>query len=71
MIDTRNYVSTDNAQIDGDKISVNAPASGTLVDWTGTQGTLLHKDEVIGRIQIQGGFVRPEQPIRAPRTPRS
>ena len=66
VIETRNYVSTDNAQIDGDKISVNAPASGTLVDWTGTQGTLLHKDQVIGRIQIQGGFVRPEQPIRAP-----
>ncbi len=66
VIDTRNFVSTDNAQIDGDKISVNAPAGGTLVDWTGTQGTLLRKDKVIGRIQIQGGFVRPEQPIRAP-----
>ena len=66
VIDTRNYVSTDNAQIDGDKISVNAPAGGTLVNWTGTQGTLLRKDQVIGRIKIQGGFVQPEMPIRAP-----
>jgi multidrug resistance efflux pump len=66
IIDTRNYVSTDNAQIDGDKISVNAPAGGTLVDWTGTQGTLLTKDQVVGRIKIQGGFAQPELPIRAP-----
>ncbi|HUS22794.1 MAG TPA: efflux RND transporter periplasmic adaptor subunit [Aeromicrobium sp.] len=60
------YVSTDNAQIDGDQISVNAPNSGTLIDWTATQGTQLRKDRLVGRIQIQGGFVQPQQPIRAP-----
>ena len=26
----------------------------------------MHKDEVVGRIQIQGGFVQPQQSIRAP-----
>jgi multidrug resistance efflux pump len=60
------YVSTDNAQIDGDQISVNAPNSGTLLDWTATEGTQLRKDRLVGRIQIQGGFVQPQQPIRAP-----
>jgi multidrug resistance efflux pump len=60
------YVSTDNAQIDGDQISVNAPNSGTLIDWTATEGTQLHKDRLVGRIKIQGGFVQPQQPIRAP-----
>jgi multidrug resistance efflux pump len=66
FIQARKYVTTDNAQIDGDKISVNAPNSGTLVDWTATQGTQLVKDRVVGRIRIQGGFVQPQVPIRAP-----
>ena len=66
VIEGRKYVSTDNAQIDGDKISVNAPNSGTLTDWTATQGTQLQKDRLVGRIKIQGGFVQPQQPIRAP-----
>lgn len=66
VIEGRKYVTTDNAQIDGDQISVNAPSSGTLVDWTATQGTQLRKDRLVGRIKIQGGFVQPQQPIRAP-----
>jgi multidrug resistance efflux pump len=66
LIEGSKYVSTDNAQIDGDQISVNAPTSGTLIDWTATQGTQLHKDRLVGRIKIQGGFVQPQQPIRAP-----
>jgi multidrug resistance efflux pump len=66
FLNARNYVTTDNAQIDGDKISINAPTSGTLIDWHATQGTEVHKDEVVGRIKIQGGFVQPQQSIRAP-----
>jgi multidrug resistance efflux pump len=66
VIEGRKYVTTDNAQIDGDQISVNAPSSGTLVDWTATQGTQLRKDRLVGRIKLQGGFVQPQQPIRAP-----
>jgi hypothetical protein len=30
FLSARNYVSTDNSQIDGDKIVINTPASGTL-----------------------------------------
>lgn len=66
LLNTRNYVSTDNAQIDGDKIAINAPASGTLLDWTANQGVVVHRNQVVGRVEIQGGFVQPQMPIRAP-----
>ena len=66
VLDARHYVSTDNAQIDGDKIAVNAPASGTLIDWRATQGAELHTDQVVGRIKVNGGFVQPQQSIKSP-----
>jgi multidrug resistance efflux pump len=66
FLDTRHYVSTDNAQIDGDKISVNAPANGYLINWTATEGTQMRAGQVVGRIKVIGGFVQPQQPIKAP-----
>lgn len=66
FIDAQNYVTTDNAQIDGDKISVNAPTSGTVIDWNAWQGAELQQDKVVGRIRIQGAFVQPEMAVRAP-----
>jgi multidrug resistance efflux pump len=66
FLNARNFVSTDNAQIDGDKIMINAPVSGTLADWAATQGTVLHKDQVVGRVKIPGGFAQPLMSIRAP-----
>jgi multidrug resistance efflux pump len=66
FIDAQNYVTTDNAQIDGDKISINAPTSGTVIDWRATQGAQLQQDHVVGRIRLQGAFVQPEMPVRAP-----
>jgi multidrug resistance efflux pump len=66
FLEARNYVSTDNAQVDGDKIAVNAPASGTLIDWRANQGAELTEDQVVGRIKVNGGFVQPQQSIRAP-----
>ena len=66
VIDAQNYVTTDNAQIDGDKISVNAPTSGYVVDWTGTRSSQLEEGRIVGRIRMQGGFVQPEMPVRAP-----
>lgn len=66
FIDAQNYVTTDNAQIDGDKISVNAPTSGTVIDWRATQGAELQEDKVVGRIRIQGAFVQPEMAVRSP-----
>jgi multidrug resistance efflux pump len=66
FLKARNYVTTDNAQIDGDKILVNAPTSGTLIGWDATQGADLRKDQIVGRIQIRGGFGQPKMVIRAP-----
>jgi multidrug resistance efflux pump len=66
FIDAQNYVTTDNAQIDGDRIAVNAPTSGTVIDWRATQGAELEQDHVVGRIRMQGAFVQPEMPVRAP-----
>jgi multidrug resistance efflux pump len=66
LINAGNYVSTDNAQIDGDKIAINAPATGTLLDWTATQGADVHQGQIVGRIEIQDGFASPQMPIRAP-----
>jgi multidrug resistance efflux pump len=66
IVNTSNYVTTDNAQIDGNQISINAPATGTLIDWRGQQGTTLHKNAPVGRIEIQGGYVRPQMVIRSP-----
>jgi ABC-2 type transport system permease protein len=62
----RTYVYTDNAQIDGDKIPVIAPAGGTLIGWRATQGATLRRDETIGRIQIRDSFGQPQKVIRAP-----
>ena len=59
LLDERAYVTTDDARIDSDAIVLRAPASGTLVDWNAGQGRTLHRDEPVGRIQINGGFGRP------------
>jgi multidrug resistance efflux pump len=66
FVDSSHYISTDNAQIDGTQIIVAAPASGTLEDWKGTAGRSFSKDEAIGHIRIQAGFVQPLMTIRAP-----
>jgi multidrug resistance efflux pump len=66
FLNTRNYVSTDNAQVDGDKITVNAPASGTLQTWDINQGAAVRKDQVVGRVKIQTGFSSPLMNIKAP-----
>jgi multidrug resistance efflux pump len=66
VVDAQSYVTTDNAQVDGNQISVNAPTSGYVVDWTAGEGTRLRADQVVGRIRMQGAFVQPEMPVRAP-----
>src|SRR5581483_3741637 len=65
-VHTRKYVTTDNAQVDGDQIQINAPATGTLIDWRATQGTQMQNNQAIGRLEIQGSGARPQKVIRAP-----
>ena len=66
LVDTSNYTTTDNAQVDGHQISINAPTSGTLLDWRGQVGASLRENASVGRIEIQGGYVQPQMVIRAP-----
>lgn len=66
LVDTSNYVTTDNSQIDGNQISINAPTSGTLLDWRGQVGTILRENGSVGRIEMQGGYVQPQMVVRAP-----
>jgi multidrug resistance efflux pump len=67
FLNARNYVSTDNAQIDGDKAVINAPASGRLEDWRISQGGTVQQNQVVGRVKIQNAFAQPLMAIRAPR----
>jgi ABC transporter DrrB family efflux protein len=62
------YVRTENAQIDGDRIPLIAPVAGTLVDWRATLGSAVRKDQSVGRIQVQDGFAQAQRQIRAPST---
>jgi multidrug resistance efflux pump len=66
FLNARNYVSTDNAQIDGDKTMINAPASGRLEDWRISQGSTVQQNQVVGRVKIQNAFAQPLMTIRAP-----
>lgn len=60
------YVSTDNAQIDGDQIAINAPSTGTLTDWNISVGSQVKTNQVVGRIRIL--TTGPQQAIRSPGT---
>ncbi|MBO0849589.1 MAG: HlyD family efflux transporter periplasmic adaptor subunit [Pseudonocardia sp.] len=63
---SRQFVSTDNAQVDGDKVQIVAPVTGTLVDWRGSQGTQVKRDQVVGRIKQGGSGAQPQRIMRAP-----
>jgi multidrug resistance efflux pump len=60
------YVSTDNAQIDGVQLLVNAPASGTLTNWSVDMGSTLRAGQEVGRIAVQAGYMQPQVSVRAP-----
>jgi multidrug resistance efflux pump len=66
LYNSSQYVSTDNAQVDGDQILINAPTTGTLVDWEATQGSEVHRNQIVGRIQMDGSGAQIEKVIRAP-----
>jgi multidrug resistance efflux pump len=66
LINASHYVTTDNAQVDGDQIQINAPTTGTVIDWKATQGAQVRRGQAVGRIQLQGSGAQPQQVIRAP-----
>jgi multidrug resistance efflux pump len=66
LIYTRNYVSTDNAQVDGDRIDINAPMTGTLTGWSINKGSPIRDNQVVGRVKILGSFAQAQRPIKSP-----
>jgi multidrug resistance efflux pump len=45
-----NYIKTDNASVDGQMITIVAPTSGKLTDWTGKVGQTFNNGDVLGTI---------------------
>ncbi|HZZ45352.1 MAG TPA: efflux RND transporter periplasmic adaptor subunit [Pseudonocardia sp.] len=66
FINSSKYVSTDNAQVDGDKIDINAPNTGTLTAWEIDEGSTVRTNQVVGRIQILNSFAQPQMTIKSP-----
>ena len=60
------FVIADNAQVDGDTISINAPTEGRVVDWRVDTGSFVNADQVVGRVQVLGNATGPRMPIKAP-----
>lgn len=61
------YVTTSDAQVDGDRVQINAPADGVLIKWDVSQGTVVQPGQAVGRIKLNGtGFSGPQQIIRSP-----
>ncbi len=60
------YVTTDNAQVDGDRIDINAPATGTIASWNVGEGTSLRTGEVVGRIKILDSSAQPQMTVKSP-----
>jgi multidrug resistance efflux pump len=48
------YLTTDNAQIAGQQVTIAAPANGNLTDWKGNVGTHFSKDSTVGTITTTG-----------------
>jgi multidrug resistance efflux pump len=66
LLYSRHYVYTDNATVDGDRIDINAPTTGAVVDWSLNQGSTVRPNQVVGRIRRVGGGGQPERTIRSP-----
>lgn len=56
-----NYLTTDNAQIAGQQVSIAAPANGKLTGWEGKVGDSFTKDETIGTILTTGTDGQPTE----------
>jgi multidrug resistance efflux pump len=62
-----NYLSTDNAQIAGQQVTIYATANGKLTDWTGKVGSHFSKGDQIGTI-LSAGATPTSSPIEMPIT---
>jgi multidrug resistance efflux pump len=65
LLYSRHYVTTENAQVDGKKMNINAPITGTLTGWTVTEGSTVRPHQVVGRVKAVGSGPQAEQVIKS------
>lgn len=58
-----NYISTDNARVDGQPIPVASPAAGQLTEWRGEVGKSFMTGDRIGTVKTAAGSVQVTVPI--------
>lgn len=66
LLVSRHYVSTDNAQIDGDQVAIKAPIPGAVIDWAIGGGSTVRTNQIVGRIRAVGGRGQLQRVIRSP-----
>lgn len=54
-----NYLTTDNAQISGQQVTIASPANGKLTDWKGKVGDHFSKNDEIGTVTALGADGKP------------
>ena len=60
------YITTDNARIDGQLITINALATGKILDWKVNIGSKLSAGQSLGTIQLVGGSPVPVTTTTSP-----
>src|SRR5882757_3886687 len=68
VLHSRHYVSADNAQVDGDQIVINAPATGNVTVWSIGEGSTVRDNQAVGRIRAAGSGGQPKRTVRSPGT---
>lgn len=66
LLHDRFYVTTANAQVDGDQIEINAPSSGNLLGSNLDQGSAFRRGAILGRVAAVGGGPQASRVIKAP-----
>jgi hypothetical protein len=66
LLHSRHYISTDNAQVDGDRIDINAPATGTITGWDIGDDSPVRTHQILGRITLSGSGPQPVRLVRSP-----
>lgn len=63
---TQNYLTTDNAKIDGKAIPIASPASGKLVDWKASTGKKYSTGDKVGSVLTSSGTATEQLDITVP-----
>ena len=62
----QNYLTTDNAKIDGKAILIASPASGKLVEWTATAGKTYNAGDKVGAVMTGNGTTEQKVDVTVP-----